>query len=258
MTMVSTIQSYSAVEIAQLSEEMEQKTPQEILTWAISEFAPSIAMSSSFQTQSLPLLHMTTRILPEMRVFFLDTGYHFWDSLMFREKLTREWHLNVVNLYRDPTWDVFRRRFGRELPQVDPNLCCFIHKVQPMQKALQGLRAWITGIRRDQTQTRAQAHILELQADGLIKINPLLNWNRTHIAAYATLYDLPYHPLLEKGYRSIGCAPCTRAVLPGEDERAGRWAGMGKTECGLHTEMFQQKDLDTSEAQRDFLFKVVL
>jgi phosphoadenosine phosphosulfate reductase len=236
---------------------MEQHTPEDILRWAIAEFAPSIAMSSSFQTQSLPLLHMTTRLMPEIRVFYLDTGYHFWDSLIFREQLTREWHLNVVNLYRDPTWDVFRRRFGRELPQVDPNLCCFIHKVQPMQKALNGLRAWITDIRREQTSTRAKAHILELQPDGLVKVNPLLNWNRTHMAAYAMLYDLPDHPLLEKGYRSIGCAPCTRPVQEGEDERAGRWSGRGKTECGLHTDLFQKRDLDNNQAQREFLFKML-
>jgi phosphoadenosine phosphosulfate reductase len=247
-----------AGEVARLSEEMEQQTPEQIIRWAIEAFAPSIAMSSSFQTQSLPLLHMTTQIYPQIRVFFLDTGYHFWDSLMFREKLTREWNLNVVNLYRDPTWEVFRRRFGRHLPTVDPNLCCFIHKVQPMQKALHGLRAWITGIRRDQTATRAKAHILELQLDGLIKVNPLLNWNRTHIAAYAMLYNLPEHPLLEKGYPSIGCSPCTRPVQPGEDERAGRWAGMNKTECGLHTEMFEQKDVDQGEAEKEFLFKAVL
>jgi phosphoadenosine phosphosulfate reductase len=247
----------TAEKIFQLSTEMEQSTPEEILRWSLAEFSPSIAMSSSFQTQSLPLLHMTSRLMPDIRVFFLDTGYHFWDSLMFREQLTREWHLNVVNLYRDPTWDVFRRRFGRELPRVDPNLCCFIHKVQPMQKALQGVRAWITGIRRDQTANRARAHILELQPDGLIKVNPLLNWNRTHMAAYAMLYNLPEHPLLEKGYPSIGCAPCTRPVVEGEDERAGRWAGRGKTECGLHTELFQKRDLDNSQAQREFLFKMV-
>lgn len=247
----------TAGEISQLSEEMEHQTPEEIIRWAVGTFAPSIAMSSSFQTQSLPLLHMVTRILPEIQIFFLDTGYHFWDSLLFREKMTREWDLNLVNLYQDPRWDTFRRNFGRELPRLDPNLCCFIHKVQPMQKALQGMKAWITGIRRDQTSTRARAHILELQTDGLIKVNPLLNWNRTHIAYYAILHELPEHPLQAKGYRSIGCAPCTLPVLDGEDERAGRWAGKGKTECGLHTEMFQKRDLDTSIAQREFLFKIV-
>jgi phosphoadenosine phosphosulfate reductase len=247
---------YSPDEINQLSEQFERSSPQEILAWAVAEFTPDIALSSSFQTQSLPLLHMAMLAMPDIRIFFLNTGYHFWDTLIFREQLSRELNMNVIDLYRDARWDVFRRRFGRELPAVDPNLCCYIHKVQPMQEALAGLKAWITGIRRDQTKARAQARILELQDDGLLKINPLLNWQKSDIQAYREAYNLPEHPLLKKGYRSIGCAPCTRPVQPDEDERAGRWAGSGKTECGLHTDMFQQKDLDTNDAQRTFLFKV--
>jgi len=243
-------------EIDQLAEQFEHSSPQEILAWAVAEFAPDIALSSSFQTQSLPLLHMAAQAMPDIRVFFLNTGYHFWDTMIFREQLARELNVNVIDLYRDQRWDVFRRRFGRELPAVDPNLCCYIHKVQPMQEALGGLKAWITGIRRDQTKVRAQARILELQEDGLLKVNPLLNWVKADIEAYRAQHNLPEHPLLKKGYRSIGCAPCTRPVQAGEDERAGRWAGSGKTECGLHTEMFQQKDLDTNDAQRTFLFKV--
>ena len=248
--------SFTPDEINQLAEQFEHSSPQEILAWAVAEFAPDIALSSSFQTQSLPLLHMAMQVMPDIRVFFLNTGYHFWDSLIFREQLAREMNMNVIDLYRDQRWDVFRRRFGRELPAVDPNLCCYIHKVQPMQEALAGLKAWITGIRRDQTKVRAQAHILELQEDGLLKVNPLLNWKKADVEAYRAAHNLPEHPLLRKGYRSIGCAPCTRPVQAGEDERAGRWAGSGKTECGLHTDMFQQKDMDTNDAQRTFLFKV--
>ena len=248
--------TFTHEEIAELAEQFEHQTPQQIIIWAVETFAPHIALSSSFQTQSLPLLHMVSRVYPAMRIFFLNTGYHFWDTLIFREQLTREWNLNVVDLYRDSRWELFRRRFGRELPQVDPNLCCFIHKVQPMQRALVGLRAWITGIRRDQTQTRAQARIIELQEDGLIKFNPLLNWHASDISAYRTLHSLPEHPLLQKGYRSIGCAPCTLPVDPSDDERAGRWAGTGKTECGLHTEMFQQKELDAEEARKEFIIKM--
>jgi len=249
-------QIFPPEEIAQLAEEFEHNTPHQIIIWAVETFAPHIAMSSSFQTQSLPLLHMVSRLYPAIRIFFLNTGYHFWDTLIFREQLAREWNLNVVDLYRDSSWEVFRRRFGRELPAVDPNLCCFMHKVQPMQHALSGLRAWITGIRRDQTKTRAQARILELQDDGLLKVNPLLNWTAAEVAAYRALHRLPEHPLLQRGYRSIGCAPCTQPVNPGDDERAGRWVGTGKTECGLHTEMFQQKDLDAEEARKKFLFKM--
>ncbi len=236
-------------QIQRLSDEFEHKTPQEILTWAIGEFWPQIAMSSSFQTQSMPLLHMATRIRRDLLIFFLDTGYHFWDTLIFRERIASEWRLNVLDLYRDSRWDVFVRQHVRSLPLEDPDLCCYIHKVQPMQKALKDLKAWISGIRRDQTPTRAQAKILELQ-NGLLKINPLLNWTKADVEAYIEEHHLLSHPLTEKGYRSIGCAPCTAAVAVGEDERAGRWAGRGKAECGLHTEMFRKKDI--AEVQHDF------
>jgi len=233
--------------VAQLADEFESKTPQEILTWAIDEFWPQIAMSSSFQTQSMPLLHMATQIRRDLLIFFLDTGYHFWDTLIFRERIASEWKLNVLDLYRDSRWDVFARQNTRSLPVDDPDLCCFLHKVQPMQKALKDLNAWISGIRRDQTPERAKARVLELGDDGLLKINPLLNWTKADVDAYIEEHNLPAHPLLAKGYRSIGCAPCTVAVGLNDDERAGRWVGRGKTECGLHTEMFSHKDISTIE-----------
>ena len=240
-------------EIAALSAQFEAKTPQEIIQWAVNEFAPDIAISTSFQTQSMPLLHMVTRIKPDIKIFFLDTGYHFWDTLIFREQIQHEWHLNVIDLYRDSRWDHFARQNTRALPVQDPNLCCYIHKVQPMQKALSGLRAWISGIRRDQTSERAHAQILELQDDGLLKVNPLLNWTRSDVQTYMADHHLPTHPLYERGYRSIGCAPCTIAIGINDDERSGRWAGRGKTECGLHTEMFKYKEL--AEVKDQFVMK---
>jgi phosphoadenosine phosphosulfate reductase len=240
--------------IAQLSDEFESKTPQEILTWAIDQFWPQIGMSSSFQTQSMPLLHMVTQIRRDVLIFFLDTGYHFWDTLIFRERIASEWKLNVLDLYRDSRWDVYARQNTRSLPIDDPDLCCYLHKVQPMQKALKDLRAWISGIRRDQTPERAKARILELQADGLLKVNPLLNWTKVDVDAYIKQHDLPAHPLLEKGYRSIGCAPCTISIGLNDEERAGRWVGRGKTECGLHTEMFGHKDI--AELRHDFRMDV--
>ncbi len=241
-------------DITSLSQEFETKTPQEILRWAAEAFAPDIAVSTSFQTQSMPLLHMVTQTMPGVRVLFLDTGYHFWDTLTFRERVQHEWQLNVVDLYRDSRWDIFVRDHIRTLPIEDANLCCYIHKVQPMQKALAGLRAWITGIRRDQTPERARASILEPQADGLLKINPLLNWTRADIAHYRQEHHLPSHPLYKRGYRSVGCAPCTVAVAASDDDRAGRWAGRGKTECGLHTDMFKHKD--AAEVGDQFVYKV--
>ena len=240
----------SISEIKHLSEEFETKTPQEIIKWAVDTFWPQIALSSSFQTHSMPLLHMASQIRRDILIFFLDTGYHFWDTLIFRERIASEWHLNVLDLYRDTRWDVFARDHTRTLPLEDPNLCCFIHKVQPMQKALKDMKAWINGIRRDQTQVRARAQILELQPDRLLKVNPLLNWTEADVKRYAEENNLPPHPLLKKGYRSIGCAPCTLAIAAKDSERAGRWAGRGKIECGLHTDMFKHKDV--SELKNDF------
>ncbi len=232
----------SVQKIERLSEEFETKTPQEIIQWAADMYWPEIAMSSSFQTQSMPLLHMVTRIKRGIPVFFLDTGYHFWETLMFREKIASEWHINVIDLYRDSRWDVFARQNVRNLPLDDPNLCCYLHKVQPMQKALKDVKAWISGIRRDQTSARAHAKILEKQ-NGLLKINPLLNWKKADVQNYMEEHNLPVHPLFEKGYKSVGCAPCTIAIGINDDERAGRWAGRGKVECGLHTDMFRKKDI---------------
>jgi phosphoadenosine phosphosulfate reductase len=244
----------SAHKIEKYSKEFETKTPQEIIEWAADRFAPFIAMSSSFQTQSMPLLHMATRIMPDLPILFLDTGYHFWETQEFREKIEHEWKLNTIDLRRLPHWDIFVRQHTRTLPVQDPNLCCFLHKVQPMQNALKGYKAWITGIRRDQTAVRAKANFLELQPDGLLKINPLLNWTKADVNRYIEEHNLPKHPLYEKGYRSVGCAPCTIAIGVNDDERAGRWAGRGKVECGLHTSMFSKKDI--SESQNEFQLDV--
>jgi phosphoadenosine phosphosulfate reductase len=245
---------FTPLEIDKFSDDFEAKTPQEIIAWAIDNFWPQIAMSSSFQTQSVPLLHMVSQINRNLLIYFIDTGYHFWETSIFREQLASEWHLNVLDLYRDSRWDVYARGNVRKLPLEDPNLCCFIHKVQPMQVAMKDMLAWISGIRRDQTATRAHAKILELQEDGLLKINPLLNWTKTDVKRYMEEHSLPSHPLLEKGYRSVGCAPCTIAIGVNDDERAGRWQGRGKTECGLHTDMFKNKDF--SKLKSDFQMDV--
>jgi phosphoadenosine phosphosulfate reductase len=240
----------SVEKLERFSAEFETKTPQEIITWAADRFSPNMAISSSFQTQSMPLLHMVSRILPNMPVLFIDTGYHFWETLMFREQIATEWNLNIIDLHRDSRWDIFVRQNTRTLPIKDPNLCCYLHKVQPMQNVLKNFKVWISGIRRDQTSARANAQILELHDDGLLKINPLLNWTKADVKRYAEEHHLPSHPLLEKGYRSVGCAPCTIAIGMNDDERAGRWAGKDKVECGLHTTMFSKKDI--SESQNEF------
>jgi phosphoadenosine phosphosulfate reductase len=245
---------FSPEEIERLSQEFETKTPQEIIRWAVDTFWPQVALSSSFQTQSVPLLHMAWTVRRDILIFFLDTGYHFWETHMFRERLASHYQLNVLDLYRHSRWDEFARERTRSLPVDDPNLCCYIHKVEPMQRAMKDMRAWISGIRRDQTSVRAQAKILELQDDGLLKINPLLNWTKDDIQKYSEEHRLPAHPLFQRGYRSIGCAPCTIAIGMHDDERAGRWSGRGKTECGLHTPMFKQKNLE--DVKQEFKLEI--
>jgi phosphoadenosine phosphosulfate reductase len=168
---------------------------------------------------------------------------------MFREKIAHEWKLNIIDLHRPSRWDSYVRQNARTLPLEDPDLCCYLNKVQPMQEALTGYRVWISGIRRDQTAIRAKAKFLELQENGLLKVNPLLNWKKEDVNRYIEEHNLPHHPLYEKGYRSIGCAPCTIAIGVNDDERAGRWAGRGKVECGLHTSMFSDSEPPKSGMQ---------
>ena len=161
------------------------------------------------------------------------TGFHFPETLAFRDQLARLLNLNILNLR--PQGDSGRyKRQNAELYRQDPDLCCYINKVKPLQDAKKHLKAWITGIRRDQTTARADTPILSLDQDGLYKICPMATWTREDIWSYINKHQLPSHPLLGQGYLSIGCAPCTRPVINAEDERNGRWPGQSKTECGLH------------------------
>ena len=226
-----------SLDLELLNARFEAGTPREILEWAIENYWPAIVMSSSFQTQSVPLLHIIAQIKPELPIYFLDTGRHFPETLLFKEKLQKTWGLNIIAL-RNGQGEKEGSQSGEPLYRTNPDKCCYMNKVEPMRKALQNIQAWITGIRREQTVQRAQANILEYQPNGLIKINPLLNWTQHDLWRYIHDYNLPLHPLFSKGYLSVGCAPCTRPVLPGENERAGRWSGTDKVECGLQTMTF--------------------
>lgn len=232
--------SLNSETIEPLSLDLEQKTPQEIIRWAVETFWPDIGMTSSFQTQSVPLLHMIAQVAPQLPVFFLDTGFHFSETLAFRDQLVQELGLNVQTLTPEIGHETFQKTYGY-LYRTDPDLCCHINKVEPLQQAMRGLKAWISGIRRDQTAERRQVPIVSRQADGLYKIAPLATWSRKEVWQYLHDHNLPEHPLLRQGYLSIGCAPCTRPVGEGQDERAGRWAGQEKTECGLHLPLYQRR-----------------
>jgi phosphoadenosine phosphosulfate reductase len=230
------------IDLEELNEELESRSTEEIVAWSVETFAPEIGMSCSFQTQSLPLLHLVHRIAPQLLIIFLDTGYHFPETLAFRDRLVRDWGLNlrVVRAHSSP--GAQSQPFGGDLYRVDPDLCCYLNKVQPMKESLRGMRAWMSGIRRDQSNDRSTARVLEETADGIVRVHPMLRWTRDDVARYIQAHQLPEHPLQVRGYRSIGCAPCTQPVEGTEDDRSGRWPGADKTECGLHTNLRQSTE----------------
>ncbi|MFP6665121.1 MAG: phosphoadenylyl-sulfate reductase [Deltaproteobacteria bacterium] len=213
----------------------EEQKPEEILAWVTSTWAPDAVLTMSFQHEGVVIAHMLREIAPETPVLFIDTGYHFPETLAYRDELVERFGLQIRNLSSAMPRGEFLAQYGDALYESDPDLCCKINKVDPMQLALNGVAAWINGRRRDQATTRSQMNILERLGGGIVKINPLANWKAKDTWEYMQKHEIPTHPLFDQGYASIGCAPCTRPVLAGEDERAGRWAGSGKTECGLHT-----------------------
>ena len=198
-------------------------------------FAGRIALVSSFGAESAVLLHMVSRIDPATPVIVLDTGKLFPETLAYRDALAGRLGLtDLRSVAPDPT-DLGRHDPDGSLWSLEPDLCCHIRKTEPLDRALAGFDAWITGRKRFQGAGRAALPTLEGDtATGRIKVNPLAPWSAERLSRYLADHDLPVHPLVADGYRSIGCAPCTRAVAPGEDQRAGRWSWLDKTECGIH------------------------
>jgi len=217
---------------AGLKEKLERWPIEQVLIWACDTFGPRAAASSSFQTQSVPLLHLISLYCPQLTILFIDTGYHFPETQAFRSKLTRLFRLNVRVIQPESSPQEYEFEHGK-VYQSDPDACCQVRKVLPLQQALNGYDAWITGIRHDQTDNRHQAEIIEYH-DSLIKINPMIDWPQTQIDRYLDDHNLPRHPLDSAGYKSIGCSPCTQAVCQWQNYRHGRWPGYGKTECGIH------------------------
>ncbi len=213
--------------------------PREILEWATSALR-RLVVTSSFQSSGLVILHMMRDIHPGIPVVFLETGFHFPETLRFRDEIVERWGLELIVL-RGEHGSVGRQNevYGPELYRRDPDRCCTINKVEPLQETLEDYDGWISGLRRDQSEGRSSVRIVQtrLLSSGraIAKIHPLANWSRQDAESYLERHDIPTHPLLEKGYASIGCWPCTRPVADGEDERAGRWSDRDKLECGLHT-----------------------
>jgi phosphoadenosine phosphosulfate reductase len=235
---MSTAATYAGESIAERSRALEGKTPQEILTFAFAEY-PRIAISTAFGVEGCALIDMAVRIRPDVPVFTVDTDYLFEESVKLRERFVERYKIALTVFSPEITVVEQEHRYGLKLYQSNPDQCCAIRKVEPTKRAIRGLDAWIAGLRRDQSETRLGIAILERHEheDGqpYVKVNPLANWTRKDTWSYVMKNQVPYNELLDKGYRSIGCWPCTRAVGEGEDERAGRWSGQGKTECGIHT-----------------------
>ncbi len=215
---------------------IEKLSADRILRWAWNTYHPRVAASSSLQTQSVVLLHLISRTCPRMPIIFIDTGFHFPETLEFRDELRRRLGLNLLVFRAMSEKSRSFEQDGEMLYRRDPDLCCYLNKVKPMETAISklGLKALISGIRSEQTPHRKTLRVIESRSDDVLRIHPLLSWSREQLWEYIGKHELPSHPLFSRGYLSIGCGPCTRPVLKGEDERAGRWPGTEKKECGLH------------------------
>lgn len=205
-----------------------------VLAWAAETFGDSIAVASSF-AGGTALLDLAAQARPGIDVLFLETGYHFPETIGTRDALALMLDITVINVRPKLTVAEQDAQFGKDLFARDPNLCCRMRKVEPLAEVLGGYEAWVTGVRRGDHAARAGTKHVEWDAkNGMVKINPLASWSFDQLVDHAESRGLPVNPLLADGYPSIGCAPCTRRVEPGEDPRAGRWAGLSKVECGIH------------------------
>jgi phosphoadenosine phosphosulfate reductase len=205
-----------------------------VLRWAGDTFGSDFAITSSMADGLLA--HLASRAIPGVHVIFLDTGYHFAETVGTRDWITGVLPVTLVNVTPSQTVAEQDLALGPKLYERDPDLCCSLRKVTPLAETLSGYVAWGSGIRRDESPTRATTKLVDWDAKrGMVKVNPLAAWTQDDVDAYIVANQVPVNPLSEIGYASIGCAPCTRAVAPGEDPRAGRWAGRNKVECGLHT-----------------------
>jgi phosphoadenosine phosphosulfate reductase len=215
---------------------VEQWSPEDVLRWAFVTFGDSVEIASGFGPEGVVLIDIAARVQPNLRIFTLDTGFLFPETYSLMERIEKHYGIKVERLKSELTPDEQERDYGLALWSRDPDACCNLRKVEPLRKKLSQLRAWVTSIRRDQTPERAGARKVAWDAKfHLVKINPLADWTTEKVWRYIHKHALPYNPLHDRGYPSIGCTHCTRSVQPGEDARAGRWSGFKKTECGLHT-----------------------
>jgi phosphoadenosine phosphosulfate reductase len=228
-------------EVLRENARLEDKTPEERLAFAVETFGDRLLFTSSFGAGSGVLLHLWSRVAPGLPVVFLDTGFLFSETHLYKDRLAKLLSLTVKVVRPHVAKDAFLREHGDDIYRTNADFCCQTNKVDPLKPLLAFADGWVSGLRRDQGPSRADTPILLLGEDGIVKVHPLATMTAAEAAAYMETHEIPDHPLRAEGYASIGCAPCTRAVRPGEDERAGRWSGTTKTECGLHTRLVRPK-----------------
>jgi phosphoadenosine phosphosulfate reductase len=225
----------SADQIAAVNRLLDGASPQRILRWAVAEFHPRLTMATAFGAEGCCLVHMLAEIEPGVRVFNLETGYQFPETLELRERLRERYGIAVELVRPELSVAEYEQKHGGPLYRRRPEQCCHDRKIVPLRRALAGHDAWVSAIRRDQTADRARAAVVQWDAKfDLVKVNPLLSWTRGDVWKFVLAHDVPYNPLHDQGYPSIGCWPCTQPVTAGADERAGRWTGTDRKECGLH------------------------
>ncbi len=225
----------NATRIESLAGEFEDASPQEILAWALDEFEERIAIATGFGAEGMAIIDMAASVSSSLNVFFIDTGFLFPETYELRRRMEDRYGIEIRAFKPELAPEAQEKLFGARLWERNPDLCCQIRKLEPLQEALEGRDAWVTAIRRDQTAARATARAVEWDERwGLIKVNPLVRWSKRDVWDYIRRNEVPFNPLHLRGYPSIGCTHCTRAVREGEDDRAGRWSGQAKNECGLH------------------------
>ncbi len=222
-------------DLTELSQQFEQAAPQDILRWAADTYGAGLALVTSFQPTGLVMLHMLLDIAPEISILTLDTGLLFPETYTLVEQWERQYNLSVTRVRAAQSVAQQAEAYGDALWQHNPDQCCHLRKTVPLGDTLRGYAAWITGIRRDQAETRRSSAVVSWDSKyDNVKLAPLATWTEEMVWTYIYAYDLPYNSLHDQNYLSIGCQPCTRAVRPGEDARAGRWSGQAKIECGIH------------------------
>lgn len=223
-------------QIAKVSGQLEAAQPRDILAWTAEQFGNGFTVATAFGAEGMLIIHWLAQVAPETRIFNLDTGYQFPETLEMVDRIRQRYGLQVELVRPELTVPQYEQLHNGPVYLERPDQCCRDRKLIPLQKRLQGATAWASAIRRDQSPDRAKAPIVGWDRKfGLVKVSPLANWNKSQVWSTILNEDVPYNPLHDQGYPSIGCQPCTRCILSGEDERAGRWSGSRKTECGLHT-----------------------